>query len=156
MIIHFCSLVTPPTFDGASLFFKRGRELRRNTRIAETALFLHIAATPMKVSNVVAAWLIALILLPFTAPFSTYEVPNQLKHSRHGSPFVPHTNAGIGSDTAAALVPARLARRTGKPMGIARPHHATIRPLTSGRITRAVDSVASALSLQPLHTVLRL
>jgi hypothetical protein len=110
----------------------------------------------MKVSNVFAAWLIVLILLPFTAPFSTYEVPNQLKHSSHGSPFVPHTDAEVGSDTATALVPARLALRTGKPTEISRAHHDSIRPLTSARIARSADLMASALDPQALHTVLRL
>lgn len=109
----------------------------------------------MKVSNVFAAWLIVLILLPFTAPFSTYEVPNQLKHSSQGSPFVPHTDAGVGSDTATALVPARHARRCGKPAGIARPRHHSTRPQTTGPVTRSADS-ASTLGLRPLHSVLRL
>jgi hypothetical protein len=129
--------------------------VRRNTSIAETALFLHFAATLMKVANVVAAWLIVLILLPFTAPFSTYDVSNPLKDNHHGSPFVSHTDTRVGSDTATALVPARLARRTGKPTRIARPHNST-RTLTSGRVTRPADSVASNISLQALHTVLRL
>jgi hypothetical protein len=125
-------------------------------QIAEAALFLHSSATPMKVSNVFAAWLIVLILLPFTAPFSTYEVPNQLKHGSPGSPFVPHTNAEVGSDTATALVPARLALRTGKPTGISRVHHDCLRPPTSAHATRAADVVAFALDLQALHSVLRL
>jgi hypothetical protein len=131
-------------------------EVRRNTSIAEAALFLHFAATLMKVANVLAAWLIVLILLPFTAPFSTYEVSNQLKDSRHGSPFVPHTDPRVGSDTALALVPARLTRRSGKPTRIARPHHHSTRTLTSGHVTRSADSVPSHIDLQALHTVLRL
>jgi hypothetical protein len=110
----------------------------------------------MKVSNVFAAWLIVLILLPFTAPFSTCEIPNQFKQSGHELPFVPHTDAGVANDTFAALVPARLALRTGKPTAVAGPHLGSIGPLTSGRIATSADSVPSTLRSQALHTVLRL
>src|SRR5262245_31355254 len=107
----------------------------------------------MKVSSAFAAWLIVLILLPFTAPFSTYEVLDHLSYSSHGSPFVPHTDAQVGVDTATALVPARIGLRVGKPAGIARPRYDSTRRLTCARVAHSTDSVASALDLQALHTV---
>jgi len=92
----------------------------------------------MKVSNALAAWLILLILLPFTARFSTCEIPNQLKH---GSLYALHMDTAIASDTAAALAPAPRALRIGQPTTV---------------VAASPDSVASTLRSQALRTVLRL
>jgi len=130
--------------------------LRRKARIAFAALFLHFAAAPMKASSVFAAWLIVLILLPFTAPFSTCEVPNRLTPTSHGSPFVPHANAGVANDTATALVPARLHFRTGKSTTFVRRHLVFIAPPTVRGLAGAADPAAPTHGSRALQSVLRL
>jgi hypothetical protein len=58
------------------------------------------------VPKLVAAWLVALVIVPFTAPFSTCDLTG-LFGTAHGqyNPFAPPTSAAIAHDAAVPTVP---------------------------------------------------
>lgn len=62
------------------------------------------------ISKFCAAWLIILVLSPFTAPFSTCDFSRPLRATGRGVPFRAQVNAA-GIDTNTALVPARVVSR---------------------------------------------
>jgi hypothetical protein len=101
--------------------------------------------------KVFASWLIVLVLMPFTAPFSTCDPAGLFGTQGQSLPFAPQTSAAVTHDTAVPSVPyiSTAGRVTLSPLsGL---------PLAQTRIstsaTRFMWSAASAGYIRE-HTVL--
>jgi hypothetical protein len=107
------------------------------------------------ISKLCASWLVVLVLLPFTAPFSTCDLARPLRDIGTGLPFRPRLAAAAATDTDAALVPARA--MTSRHKLIARVGHLERRePASSVNVAPIADSNTSIQRHEARHTILRL
>jgi hypothetical protein len=104
------------------------------------------------ISKLCASWLVVLVLSPFTAPFSTCDLTNPIRHTGRGGPFVPQFMA---TDTNAALMPARVMARALKLVGRVG-HLERTGPSSSVNVALFADSVAVVQRRHARHTILRL
>jgi hypothetical protein len=109
----------------------------------------------LMISKLCASWLVVLVLAPFTAPFSTYDLASPLKPTRRGLPFVPLVAAAGTIDTNAALVPARV--MAGRPRLLTRVGHPErTGPPSSVNVTLFFDAIPSIQRQDARNTILRL
>ena len=106
------------------------------------------------ISKFCAAALVALVLSPFTAPFSTYDFPSPFRHTGTGVPFRSQVTAAA-MDPNAALMPARVIPRGHKIVARLGRSDRKGSPL-SPHVVSFADSVLSAQRREALHTILRL
>jgi hypothetical protein len=107
------------------------------------------------ISKLCASWLVVLVLLPFTAPFSTCDLARSVRDTGTGLPFRPRLAAAAATDTDAALVPARAMMSRHKL--IARVGHLERRePASAVNVAPFADSHTSIQRHEARHTILRL
>jgi len=105
------------------------------------------------ISKFCAAWLIVLVLSPFTAPFSTCDFSRPLRAPGRGIPFKGQS-AAAAIDTNAALVPARVIS-TGPRIDVCL-EDVDRNGLPLSHLAACADSILSVVTHESLHTILRL
>src|SRR5262245_29398357 len=108
-------------------------------------------------AKIFASSLVVLILLPFTAPFSTYELGNGRGASGdHSRPFAPEAAAATAADNGAVLVPARVVTTRAKLSAI----HGNRTPQIGSAAGASLTAIAASSAPPPkpaaLLTTLRL
>ena len=104
-----------------------------------------------------ACSLITLILLPFTAPFSTYELASEFGHAReHAMPFPRRATSSVSIDTAVALLPVRVTTGRTRPVAVVSPRFAHSTPTSVAGFTLPLHSRMQPQRLGALLTILRL
>ena len=106
-------------------------------------------------AQALASWFIVLILLPFTAPFSTCDLPSQSGH--HGGKTLPSPEAAaVASLNDAAVVPARMTTGRAKLVALCAAYLGYTAPGSAAGFTSVVDPDAPLQDRQALLTILRL
>jgi hypothetical protein len=106
-------------------------------------------------AKVFASWFVVLILLPFTAPFSTCDLPGPFGHT--GRQRMPARRAtGVASLNDAAVVPARMMTGRGRLVPLWAPYLAYSGPRSASGVTSVAHPGAPLLNRHALLTILRL
>jgi len=108
-------------------------------------------------AKILASSIVVLILLPFTAPFSTCDLASPLAHrSGQSMPFGPRRASAATTDTATVLLPARVTTGRGSLIRLVGPHLEYVGPGSPVRVGRFADSTTSPQRLGAFLTILRL
>jgi hypothetical protein len=122
--------------------------MRSGASLAGAASEILIAMLP----KFFASWLVVLILVPFTAPFSTCDLTGFLASAeRHHTPLAPRRSTAVTNDAAVPSVPCISTARRVRLLPLSRLAPAQARTASSS--ARVGWSVASAGCIRE-HTVL--
>ena len=115
----------------------------------------HALSLRLMLAQVFASWFIVLILLPFTAPFSTCDLPIPFGHT--GGRTMPSPRArAVASLNDAAVVPARVMTGRARLVALSAPYLAYAGPQSAAGVTSVADPGAPLHNRQALLTILRL